>query len=867
MVEMTLREYLEEIESLAEEGAFDAVISHCQHILKVQPRYLPAYSLMGKTALELDDLEAAADLFSRVLSMDPEDFVARVGMSIASDKEGSVDQAVWHMERAYELAPDNQAITSELRRLYGRRDGVEPDKIALTQGALARLHSRGNLFNTAINEFRQLLALEPDRVDLEVVLAETLWRADRRIEAAETSLALVERLPYCLKANLILGEIWSSSGREVEGAAHLKRAQSIDPENAVAQTLFGERSPLSPMVMHIARMEYVAPPAPAEQEPDWLQTLVRDSTGPAPTDEAVPEWLQAVATSAATEETPTDADATREPGLVPDWLQDVAANADLETEAFVSAPEIPSTESADSEMPEWLAALTAETEDIAAEPLAPDEIPASTLAVPSREEAAGLTADSAAEMDLSGEEPAAVIEEQPEWLSQIVSPEPSADMESVATEEPEIEPGEMPDWLAAMAIDEGQIGETDRVEAEIAAEEEIDLEPGDLPDWLVAMAPDEAQVTEADRIEGELPIDEELELGPGEMPDWLTETALADESIGDAEDVGLAPAEIPDWLADMAPSETTPASVSDLDVAPAEVPDWLVEEEPIIPEPVAEEAPEEIEESPDWLSELVEAAGATMAEETPAPEQLVEPDEALPEWLVETDAVQPLPYSEQVVPDISSEDSIFADSEPESEPVLDLEQEAIRADEMKAAGAIVIEEPEKERLVYPEGAGGEVTETEAELLASLEDMSPEEAFAAWEAMLAESELEDEAEPGLDTIQADASDVTGQIIIEEPEKEKLVYPEGAGGEVTEAEAELLAGIEDMSPEEAFAAWETMLAESELEDEAVSEPEAVEPASARNDRPRTHRRRSLCRGTRGRVRRRGCGRHRGRSIGQP
>ena len=135
----------------------------------------------------------------------------------------------------------------------------------------------------------------------------------------------------------------------------------------------------------------------------------------------------------------------------------MAANADLETEAFVSAPEMPSTEAADSEMPEWLAALTAETEDITAEPLAPDEIPASIQAVPSSEEADGLSVDRAVEMGLSDEEP-------------------------------EIEPGELPDWLAAMAIDESQIGEADRVEAEIAAEEEIDLEPGDLPDWLVAMA-------------------------------------------------------------------------------------------------------------------------------------------------------------------------------------------------------------------------------------------------------------------------------------------------------------------------------------------------------------------------------------------
>jgi tetratricopeptide (TPR) repeat protein len=168
MVQVSLKRYCEEIESLIDRGALDAAISHCQHILKSYPKYLPAYSLMGKAALEMGDLAAAADLFSRVLSVDPEDFVARVGMSIASDRDGSLDQAVWHMVRAFELAPDNQAIIEELRRLYERRDGTEPEKIRLTQGALARLHARGNLYTQAINEMQRLLQVEPDRIDLRV---------------------------------------------------------------------------------------------------------------------------------------------------------------------------------------------------------------------------------------------------------------------------------------------------------------------------------------------------------------------------------------------------------------------------------------------------------------------------------------------------------------------------------------------------------------------------------------------------------------------------------------------------------------------------------------------------------------------------
>ncbi|HNS26175.1 MAG TPA: AMP-binding protein, partial [Methanobacteriaceae archaeon] len=43
--------------------------------------------------------------------------------------------------------------------------------------------------------------------------------------------AVLDRLPYCLDANLILGQIWTSGGREEEADVHLKRAQALDPQS------------------------------------------------------------------------------------------------------------------------------------------------------------------------------------------------------------------------------------------------------------------------------------------------------------------------------------------------------------------------------------------------------------------------------------------------------------------------------------------------------------------------------------------------------------------------------------------------------------------------------------------------------------
>ena len=60
-------------------------------------------------------------------------------------------------ERAFELAADNPVIEEELRRIYGQRDGIEPHRVQLTRGALARLYLKGDLLPRAISELLSLI--------------------------------------------------------------------------------------------------------------------------------------------------------------------------------------------------------------------------------------------------------------------------------------------------------------------------------------------------------------------------------------------------------------------------------------------------------------------------------------------------------------------------------------------------------------------------------------------------------------------------------------------------------------------------------------------------------------------------------------
>ena len=213
MAKISLRNYNRLIENLIENGQQDEAIAHCRHILQTFSKYLEAYRLLGKAYLEAKRYNEAVDVFQRVLMSVPDDFVSHVGLSIIADDQSKLDEAIWHMERAFETQPSNAAIQGELQRLFGRRDGVEPPKIRLTRGALAHMYVQGELYTQAISEIRAVLANDPQRIDMQVLLAKVHYHMGQKADATDACSQLLRRYPYCLDANRIMVEILPSTQR------------------------------------------------------------------------------------------------------------------------------------------------------------------------------------------------------------------------------------------------------------------------------------------------------------------------------------------------------------------------------------------------------------------------------------------------------------------------------------------------------------------------------------------------------------------------------------------------------------------------------------------------------------------------------
>jgi len=571
MAKISLRLYNREIETMIDEGRIEEAIAHCHHILKTFPKHLETYRLLGKAYLEAKRYHDAADIFQRVLMSVPDDFIAHAGMSLVNDEQGNLDAAIWHMERAFEAQPANAAVQSELQRLYGRRDGVEPPKIRMTRGALAHMYVQGELYPQAIGEIRGVLAEEPDRADMQTLLAKTYFLAGQSTEALEIASTLLKKYPYSFDANRILVEILPQTSRAESTQAYRHRVNSLDPYAAFAKSsvfyteevpdaaislerLEWDGSPIGGLgtdwgrTMGIRREDEFASAAPAQPEPSEFSPKSEGGG------EEIPEWMKAAGwteSSGAAEEPPpafdTFDDLDEAEGAegeisqadLPDWIKSMAP-----PEAEVAEQEAGLDDSTppDSELEKLLGALPQEN---AASPIEDESLPDWLQGSAPEEETPGEPVPAAPADDL-GTKP----EEQDEalaWLESLAAKQGAKSEELLTT--PEERSEDVPEWVQEAARQEDSAPKAEEPAqpepptAESVVESQAEAE---IPEWLQSESEPAAQV---EIPPAESPVEKAAEEA---IPNWLKDIenpAPAVPSEGE---------ELPAWLREESETPVTP---------------------------------------------------------------------------------------------------------------------------------------------------------------------------------------------------------------------------------------------------------------------------------------------------------------------
>ncbi|MFQ5945930.1 MAG: tetratricopeptide repeat protein [Anaerolineae bacterium] len=628
MSSISLRQYCEEIKGLIRQGALDEAVAVGRHILSFYPKYISPYRLMGEAALERENYDEAADLFRRVLGADPEDVVSHVALAVVHDEARALDEAIWHLEIAFELAPGNAEIRQELIRLYTERDGSPPQRLKLTPAALGRLYLAEGLYDRAVAELEPLLQAESDRLDLSLAVAEALWRQDRRWEASEYYQQVLADLPYSLKANLIQGALLLQGGRPDEARPHLERARALDPENMLAGRLFGEHSPLRPEPVQIARLGEVGAPAPPPLE---VPTPIAPEMPAIEPEPSIPE--PAIFPEGRDDREPSLEGPAETP--VPDLpaieteMEPAVSESETEPPPPEPAPALAEPEPVLQDEPTWLVSLEQKAQSQTSPGQVTEGVPDWLLGLRglSRETEPGSPAETTEE----------VAEPEPTEAAEEWSPVTDAEIAHLDAEPSEPEPPAepLPAWPSRAPDEEPPVEEPPAAEPDISIPE-MDAEPPPAPEavepgppaWPTPSEPPTPTAEEPASAPRSLsqPEDDLGKKGPTPVTDaepdlfWPTgPEAAAQAPTEDAEDEVTSPTSAPD--------ETAPPPAPEVPVAEPIPPEISGEPEAI----AAPEEPAPSEPSPP------QAPIEPVSEVTPAePPQVPRPEGASAETVEET---------------------------------------------------------------------------------------------------------------------------------------------------------------------------------------------------------------------------------------
>lgn len=266
MSTVSLQSVFDTARQAIETGSADKAVGIAQHVLAHYPRAIEADRLLGEAYLNAGDPEQAAAAFERVLDADPENIAAYYGLGLARQSLDQRHEAIEAFEHALEIQPNLADLRAQLMRLYSETPGAT-GQIRLSRAGLGRLYARGGMHSQAIDEFRAVLDNDPQRTDVQVALAETLWRDGQEDEAADYCRDILAQHPDLLKPTVLLGYIQIASGQP-EGEQLWQRAAEQDASLTIARSLFDIMPPI--------RVE--EPVLPAFDEAEWRAQQARRST-------------------------------------------------------------------------------------------------------------------------------------------------------------------------------------------------------------------------------------------------------------------------------------------------------------------------------------------------------------------------------------------------------------------------------------------------------------------------------------------------------------------------------------------------------------------------------------------------------------
>ncbi len=229
MARIGLDAYLSRIDTLISENSLEQALYHCFYLLRQFPKFLSVYKQIGRIYFEMNRLPAAASIYSRILSAEPDNFLNHLTMGLILENFQLIDQAIYQTRAALFLQPENKDVIAIYHRLTTHKKGfAEPRHY---ENLLTGFHafSAGN-YEKALEELSKYQAKEYQTLKL-FYQALSMFECNRDDEGIQILENILSRKPW-LQTALRKLAVCSNQQNTLRFSEYLHKLTELNPAYA-----------------------------------------------------------------------------------------------------------------------------------------------------------------------------------------------------------------------------------------------------------------------------------------------------------------------------------------------------------------------------------------------------------------------------------------------------------------------------------------------------------------------------------------------------------------------------------------------------------------------------------------------------------
>ncbi len=259
--QMAFAELLAEAERAFSTNDHNRALALTDELLAAHPDALSAWQVRARL---LSQPLQVAEAYARILDITPADAEAMKQRALALSAIGQHDEAMRLARQALDYLPAEPALTPFI-----------PASGLPVRGSLREAldYLDAGLFAQSIALLRRLSERAPERLDIRVCLAQALWRWGLYVSAAQTCQVILDELPDCLNAHVLLLAFWKRFGPAGFAELHLSALARLDPDHRHTRALLGDEFALIVQEASAAQAG-----GDTEQVAEWVETLAAAST-------------------------------------------------------------------------------------------------------------------------------------------------------------------------------------------------------------------------------------------------------------------------------------------------------------------------------------------------------------------------------------------------------------------------------------------------------------------------------------------------------------------------------------------------------------------------------------------------------------